>query len=260
MSISPKSGARGLERLPYLKYYDVLKWENRLTLGINTAKSTDYMKKASNKSCWEFNCQFFTHFRYICHVSLEFSFSPGIDFGHSHHSLWMPLPSAPFCPSAFVFWLSDSLCLMIGWLLLGRWDESWKQCSVVSLFLDGAAFLLLCRMQESLLFATCSWKSVVVFLVYEWLPVLWDRYVSCLGLERRCGHETRRAEVPRWRKVDCSLLIFHQSDRGFHVQSYFCFQEVWMQLTIVQCCCKVSGKNCWHFRWVRCQRTPLFNT
>ncbi len=47
MSISSRSGARGLERLPYLKYYDVLKWENRLTFRLNAAKNMDYMKKGS---------------------------------------------------------------------------------------------------------------------------------------------------------------------------------------------------------------------
>ncbi len=46
MSISPRSGARGLERLPCLKQYNVLKQENRLTLGLNAAKGTDYMKKS----------------------------------------------------------------------------------------------------------------------------------------------------------------------------------------------------------------------
>ncbi len=40
---------------PKIKYYDVLKWENRFTLGFNTAKNTGYMKKASNKSCCELN-------------------------------------------------------------------------------------------------------------------------------------------------------------------------------------------------------------
>ncbi len=44
MSISPRSGARGLERLPCLKY-NALKQENRLTLELKTAKNTDYMKK-----------------------------------------------------------------------------------------------------------------------------------------------------------------------------------------------------------------------
>ncbi len=46
MSTSPQNGAWGLERLPYLKYYNVLKWENRLTLMLNAAKNTDYMKKS----------------------------------------------------------------------------------------------------------------------------------------------------------------------------------------------------------------------
>ncbi len=45
MSISPWSGARGPERLPFLKYYNVLKQEYRLTLGPKAAKNTDYMTK-----------------------------------------------------------------------------------------------------------------------------------------------------------------------------------------------------------------------
>ncbi len=38
MPISLQSGARGLKKLSCLKYYNELKRENRLTLGINTAK------------------------------------------------------------------------------------------------------------------------------------------------------------------------------------------------------------------------------
>ncbi len=45
MSISPQSEARGLERLPFLKYYYVLKWESKFTLGLNTVKNTYYIKK-----------------------------------------------------------------------------------------------------------------------------------------------------------------------------------------------------------------------
>ncbi len=41
----PRGGARGLERLACLKYYNVLKCENRLNLGLNAAKNSDYMKK-----------------------------------------------------------------------------------------------------------------------------------------------------------------------------------------------------------------------
>ncbi len=48
MSISPRppgSGAQELQRLTCLKYYNVLKWESRFTLGLNAAKNTDYIKK-----------------------------------------------------------------------------------------------------------------------------------------------------------------------------------------------------------------------
>ncbi len=44
-----------LKRLTYLKSNNVQKWEIRFTLGLNTAKITHYMKKASNKSCSELN-------------------------------------------------------------------------------------------------------------------------------------------------------------------------------------------------------------
>ncbi len=44
MSVSLQNGARGLKILPCLKYYNVLKQENRLTLGLNTAKNTGFMK------------------------------------------------------------------------------------------------------------------------------------------------------------------------------------------------------------------------
>ncbi len=36
----------GLQRLPYLKYYNVLKWESKFTFGLNTAKNTHYIKKS----------------------------------------------------------------------------------------------------------------------------------------------------------------------------------------------------------------------
>ncbi len=45
MSIPHRSGDTGLKRLPFLKYYDVLKRENGFTCGLNTAKIIDYIKK-----------------------------------------------------------------------------------------------------------------------------------------------------------------------------------------------------------------------
>ncbi len=36
-------------------YYDVWKWGNRLTLGLNGAQNTNYMKKVSSKSYLELN-------------------------------------------------------------------------------------------------------------------------------------------------------------------------------------------------------------
>ncbi len=44
MSISTRSGARGLQKLPCFKYYNVLKWESRFTLGY-AVKITDYIEK-----------------------------------------------------------------------------------------------------------------------------------------------------------------------------------------------------------------------
>ncbi len=46
MSISPWSGARGLEKLIWLKYYFVLKRQNTFNLGLNAAKSTHQIKKS----------------------------------------------------------------------------------------------------------------------------------------------------------------------------------------------------------------------
>ncbi len=45
MSIIPRGGVRGLERLPCFKYYYVLKQESTFTLRLNTAKITNYIKK-----------------------------------------------------------------------------------------------------------------------------------------------------------------------------------------------------------------------
>ncbi len=36
-------------------YYDVWKWGNRSTFGLNAAENTNYMKKVSSKSCLELN-------------------------------------------------------------------------------------------------------------------------------------------------------------------------------------------------------------
>ncbi len=46
MSISPQSGAWGLERLIWLRYDIVLKWKNTFNLGLNAAKSTHHRKKS----------------------------------------------------------------------------------------------------------------------------------------------------------------------------------------------------------------------
>ncbi len=41
MSYLPQEGGRVLERLPSLKYYNVLKWESKFTLTLNAAKISD---------------------------------------------------------------------------------------------------------------------------------------------------------------------------------------------------------------------------
>ncbi len=44
MSI-PRTGARELQKLPFLKYCNVQKRKNRFVLGVSTAKNTDYIKE-----------------------------------------------------------------------------------------------------------------------------------------------------------------------------------------------------------------------
>ncbi len=50
MSISPWSGARELQKLISLKYYDVTKWKIRFPLRLNHAKNIAYIKTASNEA------------------------------------------------------------------------------------------------------------------------------------------------------------------------------------------------------------------
>ncbi len=46
MCLSPsQSGAGGLQRLIFFKYYNVPKLERRFTSGLNAAKNTDYIEK-----------------------------------------------------------------------------------------------------------------------------------------------------------------------------------------------------------------------
>ncbi len=49
MSISPRSGARWLERLSPLKYYNVHDRESRFALRLNAAKNTHYIEKGCPK-------------------------------------------------------------------------------------------------------------------------------------------------------------------------------------------------------------------
>ncbi len=50
MSTFPQSGARGLERLIWLKYCITLKQQITFNLWLNTAKNTHYIKKANNST------------------------------------------------------------------------------------------------------------------------------------------------------------------------------------------------------------------
>ncbi len=45
LSVSLQSGARGLEGLPSLNYYNVQKWESRFTLQLIAARNMLYMRK-----------------------------------------------------------------------------------------------------------------------------------------------------------------------------------------------------------------------
>ncbi len=45
MSISPRRGDKGLQKLICLKYFNVLKWKSRCTVGLNAAENTNYIKK-----------------------------------------------------------------------------------------------------------------------------------------------------------------------------------------------------------------------
>ncbi len=48
ISIFPRSGIRELQGQPFLKYYNVLEWESKRTLGLNIAKNTDYINFCLN--------------------------------------------------------------------------------------------------------------------------------------------------------------------------------------------------------------------
>ncbi len=48
MSICPESGARGLKRLIWLKYYDLVKRQITFTFGLNTAESNEFHQKKKN--------------------------------------------------------------------------------------------------------------------------------------------------------------------------------------------------------------------
>ncbi len=53
ISISPRGGVRGLERLIWLKYYLYWNGKNTFNLELTAAKNTHQIKKVSNKSCFD---------------------------------------------------------------------------------------------------------------------------------------------------------------------------------------------------------------
>ncbi len=72
ISISLRSGAWKLQRLPYLKY-NVLEWESRFTSGLNAAESTDYIKKYFEQKSFRIK---FPIKKLTLHISLS---SPGVE-------------------------------------------------------------------------------------------------------------------------------------------------------------------------------------
>ncbi len=78
MCISPKSEGKGLQILPYLKYYNGMKWENTFTLALNAAKKIPIISNTvSNKNCSELNFLLKTHLGTCVYLS------PGVDVGGS---------------------------------------------------------------------------------------------------------------------------------------------------------------------------------
>ncbi len=65
ISISPQSGARWLDRLIWLKYYNVQKRQIIFTSEMNVVKNTDFMKKALSQSCLKLNFQQKSHWLHM---------------------------------------------------------------------------------------------------------------------------------------------------------------------------------------------------
>ncbi len=57
ISISPGSGAKNFQRLPFFKYYHKLEWESKFILRLDAAKTTDDIKKFFKQNCSELNFQ-----------------------------------------------------------------------------------------------------------------------------------------------------------------------------------------------------------
>ncbi len=53
LSPLPRNGAKGLQRLQFLKYYDTLELERWLFLGLNAAKSTDCTEKCVKQKLYK---------------------------------------------------------------------------------------------------------------------------------------------------------------------------------------------------------------
>ncbi len=63
----PPEWSQGLERLIWLKYYDLVKQQITFTFGLNVGKSNElHLKKTSNKSSSELNNFYLKHFLMWC--------------------------------------------------------------------------------------------------------------------------------------------------------------------------------------------------
>ncbi len=75
ISISPGSESERLQRLPFIKCYNVLQWKSRFTLLFNTTKNTHYIKNGSIENqviaLWQFIIHpFYNTFRALVSVVL----------------------------------------------------------------------------------------------------------------------------------------------------------------------------------------------
>ncbi len=119
MSIFPRSRARGVGRLPYFKYYNVLKWESRFTIGVSTAKIN-----ASNKNCWKLN---FLQKTYRAHMSISpRNGARGIEklLCFKYYNVPLEGSTLPKSESTFPF---QYIIIFETQLMIGIWRENYSQ-------------------------------------------------------------------------------------------------------------------------------------